>query len=87
MPKSILKKKVANIQNSTPLFAAYLTLKKQRDFREAYCKRFGNTERTLYNRMTAAGITECSEAEIEWFCEYFVKPRKKLFPQQLMQSA
>lgn len=87
MPNTTPTKKFANIANSTPLFTAYLNLKKQRDFREAYTKRFGFTERTLYNRMTASGIAECSEAEIEWFCEYFVKSRTKLFPNKLMQAA
>lgn len=81
MPTKIPKKKTANLQNSTPLFRAYLGLKKQREFRDAYREYFGFTERTLYNRMTATGIADCSEAEKVWFCEYFVMPRKKLFPE------
>lgn len=79
--------KKAQLQNATPLFAAYLGLKKQRDFRAAYCEHFGYTERTLYNRMTQKGIVECSEAEIQWFCDYFFVSRKKLFPQTLKQAA
>lgn len=87
MPKPIIKKKAANLENSTPLFRAYLGLKKQSEFREAYREYFGFTERTLYNRMTATGIADCSEAEKVWFCDYFVMPRKKLFPETQKQAA
>lgn len=87
MPKARIKKKAANLENSTPLFRAYLGLKKQSEFRDAYREYFGLTERTLYNRMTASGIAECSEAEKVWFCEYFVVPRKKLFPETQKQAA
>ena len=80
-------KKAEPLQNSTPLFDAYLKLKQQREFRQEYTEHFGWTERTLYNRMTPTGISECSEAEIAWFCNYFQISRKKLFPQTLKQAA
>jgi hypothetical protein len=74
-------------ETPTPLFIAYLKLKKPKEFRQEYTEHFGWTERTLYNRMTPTGVLECSEAEIAWFCNYFQISRKKLFPQTLKQAA
>ena len=82
-----IKKKAANIQNSTPLFSAYLNLKQQTEFRKAYCEHFGCTERTLYNRMTFTGHQKMSEAEKLWFCDYFQIKREKLFPVTLSKAA
>lgn len=87
MPKPTPTKKIANLENCTPLFRAYLKLKKQNEFRAAYCAYFGVTERTLYNRMTVTGTEYCSEAEKVWFCDYFTIVRKKLFPEPQKQTA